>query len=110
MNTLETKHGYSCDEEILADVVANLFRGKEAVGGRLKITNRRLLFEAHNFNVQRQPAEISLSDVTAALKVNTLGIIPNGLLIRTKTGIEYKFVVWRRGRLIELVNSQVKRQ
>jgi hypothetical protein len=37
-------------EEILADVGANLFRGIEAVGGRLEITNRRILFEPHFFN------------------------------------------------------------
>lgn len=29
-------------EEILADVGANLFRGIESVGGRMKVTNRRV--------------------------------------------------------------------
>jgi hypothetical protein len=99
-----------CGEQILADVAANLFRGSEGVGGRLKITNRRILFEAHEINFQKQPAEILISDIAEATARNTLGIIPNGLLIRTKEGDEYKFVVWGRGRLIELVNSQRKNQ
>jgi hypothetical protein len=116
-------------EEILADVVANFFRGIEVVGGRLKITSRRVLFGASEINLQEQPAqilsnditevskrntmgiipkvEILLSDIAEVSKLNTMGIIPNGLLIRTKGDVNYKFVVWRRGKLIELINSRL---
>jgi hypothetical protein len=117
------------DEEILADVAANFFRGIESVGGRLKITSHRVLFEANEINLQEQPGEILLSDIAEvskrkpmgtipaveillsdiaeASKLNTMGIIPNGLLIRTKVNVIYKFVVWRRGKLIELINSRL---
>ena len=90
-------------EALEADVAANLFRGMEAVGGRMKITSSRILFEAHAFNIQREPAEILLEDISEIRKVNTLGIVPNGLLIRTKTGIDYRFVVWKRKHLIALI-------
>jgi hypothetical protein len=46
------------DEEILADVAANFFRGIEGVGGRLKITSHRVLFEANEINLQEQPGDI----------------------------------------------------
>ena len=59
-------------EEILADVAANLFRGIEGVGGRLKITNRRLVFQPHAINLQRSPVDISLGDIAAACKRNSL--------------------------------------
>ena len=116
-------------EEILADVAANFFRGIESVGGRLKITSRRVLFEASEINLQEQHAEIILSDtaevskrkpkgiipnveillsdIAEVSKLNTMGIIPNGLLIITKLNVIYKFVVWRRGKLIELINSRL---
>ncbi len=116
-------------EEILADVAANFFRGIEVVGGRLKITSRRVLFEASEINLQPQPAqilskdiievskrntrriiptvEILLRDIAEVSKLNTMGIIPNGLLIRTKGDVNYKFIVWRRGKLIELINSRL---
>ena len=97
----------SQSEEILSDVAANLFRGIEAVGGRLKITGGRLLFEPHSLNVQRDPAEILLSDIVEIRKCRTVRIIPNGLLIRTKAGEEYQFVVWGRGKLIDTIRSRM---
>jgi len=94
-------------EEILADVAANLFRGIEGVGGRLKITNRRLVFQPHAINLQRSPVDISLGDIAAAGKRNTLGLIPNGFFVRTKAGVEYKFVVWGRSRLIGIIQARM---
>ena len=94
-------------EVLLADVAANLFRGMEAVGGCITITSHRILFEAHAFNIQREPLEISLDNISEVRKINTLGIIPNGLLIRAKTGINYRFVVWKRKRLIPLIRSRI---
>jgi hypothetical protein len=95
-------------EEILADVAANLFRGIEAVGGRLKITSRRVVFEPHAFNLQKMSAEMFLSDIVEVSKRNTMGIVPNGLLIRTKAGVEYKFVVWQREKLIKIIQSKIR--
>lgn len=97
-------------EAIVADVAANLFRGIEGVGGRLKITTRRVLFEPHAINIQRNPAEIPMPDIAEVRTRNTLGIIPNGVLIRTRAGVEYKFVVWGRERLIRLIEDQRARR
>jgi len=101
--------GASHSEEILADKVANLIRGIEAVGGRLKITSRRVIFESHKINLQTMPAEILMSDILEVQKRNTLGLVPNGLLIRTKAGVEYKFVVWGRENLINIIESRINK-
>jgi len=93
------------EEQILADVGANMFRGIEAVGGRMKITDRRILFEPHSFNLQPQPADIPLDQVAEVRKRNTLFVVPNGILVRLKSGVQYKFVVWGRGRLIALIRQ-----
>jgi len=95
-------------EGILADQAANLFRGAEGVGGRLKLTTRRLLFEPHAINIQRNPLEISVGDIAEVRKRNTMGLIPNGVLVRTKGGVEYKFVVWGRDKLIRLIQARIQ--
>jgi len=95
------------NEQILADVAANMWRGIEAVGGRMKITNRRVIFESHAINLQKILAEIPMSDISLVGPQNTMLIVPNGLVIRLKSGMEYKFVVWGRGRLISLIQQHM---
>ena len=94
-------------EELLADVRANLFRRIELVEGRMKITNRRVLFEPTFLNIQKQTAEIPFEQIAEVGKRNTMRILPNGMLIRTKLGTEYKFVVWGRDRLIALIQNHL---
>ena len=93
------------NEQIIVDRTANLFRGKEAVGGRLKITNQRLIFEPHIVNIQKQTLEIPLNQIREVKPRNTLGIVPNGILVKLVSGEEYKLVVWKRKELIELINT-----
>ena len=92
-------------EQILANVGANMFRGMEAVGGNLKITDRRLLFEPHAINFQTTPEEIPVAQIVEVRPRNTLGLVPNGLLVRLQSGTEYKFVVWGRQKLISLIEG-----
>jgi hypothetical protein len=97
-------------EQILADVAVVLSRGIEGVTGRLKVTNRRLFFEATALNFQNMPAEIPLNDILEVGKRSRMGIVPNGMFIRTKAGVEYKFVVWGREKLIAIIESAVRDQ
>jgi|SRR5580693_9197105 hypothetical protein len=95
-------------EVTLIEVAANLFRGAEAVGGRMQITTHRILFKAHAVNIQKEPAEIDLKDVVDAGTWSTLGVVPNGMYVRTKYGTEYKFVVWGRSNLIKIIQAASK--
>ncbi|MGO9770624.1 MAG: GRAM domain-containing protein [Roseiarcus sp.] len=93
MNT-DLRHG----EKIVKEGVANLQRNVETVGGRLYLTNQRLVFETHKLNVQSGTKEIALSDVQSLQPCWTkfLGIFPlfpNSLAIFTKDGTEYRFVL-----------------
>jgi hypothetical protein len=97
------------DEKIFFDVAANLFRGMEAVGGKLKVTNYRLVFESHALNFQTGTTEIPLGNIVEAKKRNTAGIVPNGMAILTRDGMEYRFVVWNRGVLIDFINRCIAR-
>ncbi len=91
------------EEQTLAEVGANLFRGIESVGGRMRLTDRRIVFEPHRLNLQRQPVEIPLDEVVLVRKRNTWLLVPNGFLVRTREGTDYKFVVSGRARLIRLI-------
>lgn len=100
-------HNTASDEEILADVPANLIRGIEAVGGRLIVTSRRVVFKPHPVNIQKMPEEILIDDIVEVGNRNTLGLIPNGFFIRTKAGAEHKLVVWDRRKLLELIEPRI---
>src|SRR5205807_3010105 len=95
---------------IIAEAPANLMRGVEAVGGRLMISNRRLLFQPHSINIQRRQTEILLRDVTQVGPRRTLGLVPNGMFVRTRDRGEYKFVVSHRKNLIRIIQSQLEKR
>jgi len=70
---------------ILFDGKANLYRGIEGVGGRLVLTREYLLFKPHVINIQKDEETILLKDIKGVRKMNSLGIIPNGLKVITET-------------------------
>jgi len=84
---------------------ANLARGWEAAGGQLTLTNQRLVFEAHRFNLQTHATLIDLSAVTGlepcwTKLFNLIPLAPNSLAVRTASA-EFRFVLhareaWRR--------------
>lgn len=88
-------------EEIIKNGAANLQKNIETVGGKLYLTNQRIIFESHNFNIQGGTNEIELSSIQSINKCWTkfLGIIPllpNSLAVLTKQGTEYRFVLFGR--------------
>ena len=99
------------DEVLVKESRANLQRGVESVGGHLYLTNRRLIFESHRFNVQRGATEIPLSDVAEIRKVWTkfLGVIPtapNSIALTTAGGQEHRIVCNKRDEWIEAIRAQ----
>ncbi len=89
------------NEQILKQGSANLQKGMETVGGKLYLTNQRLVFEAHAVNVQGGNTEIALTDILSLVKCWTkfLGFIPltpNSLEVHTKENVKYRFVLFGR--------------
>ena len=79
-------------ETLLKDGPANHFVRAEGVGGWLYLTNSRLYFRSHRFNIQNHELSIPLDQIVHVKTSLTLGIIPNGVTVETPTGVE-KFVV-----------------
>lgn len=90
------------NEQIAKSGLANLQKKLETIGGKLYLTNQRLVFEAHKLNFQGGSTEIELSSIQSSTKCWTkfLGFIPlmpNSLAILAKDGKEYSFVLFCSG-------------
>lgn len=77
------------NEQIIKQGAANLQKGLETVGGKLYLTDQRLVFEEHKINIQGGSTEVILSDIQSSEKCWTkfLGLIPlmpNSLAVYTK--------------------------
>ncbi len=99
------------NEKLIKQSGANLQRGAETVGGRLFLTDQRLYFDTHAFNVATGSEDIELSQITNTSPTWTmfLGIIPifpNSLRVSTHDGKQYDFVVFDR----ELWKAEIDKQ
>jgi hypothetical protein len=88
-----TKIDTQADESVLFETGANHFKGVEAVGGKLYLTNKRLVFKSHKFNIQNHELSIKLSDIDKIERNKTLGLVNNGLSVRTVDSQSERFVV-----------------
>lgn len=84
------------NEQVKFEQKANLKRGLESVGGKLKVTNERLYFKPHGLNAQKKELELLNHEISEVTETKSLGVIPNGLLVEMKNGDNFKFVVGKR--------------
>src|SRR5687767_8037138 len=88
-------------ERLIRDGAANMERGREAVGGRLFLTDRKLLFQSHVFNIQAGPSEIPLYDIEDVRTGWTrlfglVPLVPNSIVVRHRGGAVARFVVFAK--------------
>ena len=101
------------NEKLVREGGANLQRGVETVGGKLFLTDQRLYFQSHAFNVQTGPMQIELSDVSGTRLCWTkfLGVMPlfpNSLAVQTTRGNEYRFVLSGREQWAAAIGAQAQ--
>ncbi|WP_142825886.1 hypothetical protein [Planococcus soli] len=92
-------------KEEIFNIPANLFKGWEGVGGRLIITEEKVVFTPHKVNFQTEQVEVELSSIIEVGRRNTLKLVPNGFYIKDLKGIEYKFVVHGRNEIIGYLSN-----
>ena len=90
--------------EVLITVDANLQKGIEAVGGKLIVTNRALIFSSHAFNIQRGETRIPIKKIK---KIEKFGLIPNGLRVRMKDGTKYEFRISNIDRVMNYIENNM---
>jgi hypothetical protein len=79
----------SAGEKLIKEGTAN----HQGSGGWIYLTDARLFYVSHKFNLSRHELSIPLSEIAAVEKGRSLGIIPNRLLLNLKNGQTEKFVV-----------------
>lgn len=98
------------DETVVKEGPANMQRGIEAVGGRLALTTRRLVFESHAFNVQTGVTIVDRADIAGVRGVwtkflNLIPLAPNSIAVSTRDGQEHRFVVFGRAAWLEALEA-----
>lgn len=97
-------------ESVIVEGPANHFRGIEAVGGYLLVTDRRVHFTAHSMNVQSEPWTCSLSDIDDVRNVRLLGIIDKGLQFSLPGSSPQRFVVHDGRRWVDAIRPLLASQ
>ncbi|MCH4156013.1 MAG: hypothetical protein LKF31_06890 [Muribaculaceae bacterium] len=88
-------------------IQANYFRGAEAVGGHITFDATGFVFRSHSLNIQTGETRINYDEIVSISKRNTLGLVPNGLSVFTRSGFEHKFVVYHRSSIMDFLNSRI---
>jgi hypothetical protein len=83
-------------QDLLRHGPANHLLNGEGVGGWLFLTEQRLVFRSHGFNIQVHELFIPLSEVLEVQACRTAWVLPNGLIVMTEHG-EKRFVVEDHG-------------
>ncbi len=84
---------------------ANYFCGAEAVSGTITFDDLGFVFKSNGANTQTGEPRIEYLAIKDLQKVNTLGIVPNGMLILTNDNIEHKFVISGREKVIQFLRT-----
>ena len=97
-------------ENLIRSTPANMQRGLEAVGGKLYLTDSRILFTSHKFNFQNGPTEIALAAVDSVQLSWTrifgmVPVFPNSFVVRA-AGAEYSFVTSTREQWLKAIGAQ----
>ncbi|MGL4582163.1 MAG: GRAM domain-containing protein [Flavobacterium sp.] len=94
-------------EELQAYGVANMFLGKEAIGGKLGITEDTLVFHSHKFNIQKSTIRIPFEDIKSIKPCKVMWILSNGIEVRTAAE-RCVFVVNDRKAWLEVIKQKIK--
>lgn len=102
------KPDLSPDETVEVEGPANLFRGMEGVGGKIFLTNKKLIFKSHKINIQTGQTDVAYADIDQIINRKTAKLINNGIRIVTKDGKQFDFVVNERAVWLHHFNNHLK--
>jgi len=92
-------------EAAVLESPANHFKGLEAVGGRLYLTQTKIIFKSHSFNIQNHELVIERSNIKNTSRYRSLGIVNNGLIIELNDSTKHKFVVNGTGEWVAKISA-----
>lgn len=93
-------------EQVIKEGGANHFKGREGVGGKLVLTNRRLIFKSHQLNMQNHQQTFDLDQVEGVRTTKSLKILENGLTLELADKVSHKFIVDEPGDWVDEIGKQ----
>jgi len=94
-------------ERLLYENSANLLRKFKAIGGKLMVTDQRVIFETDALDLETGLISVTYKKIKKVKSVNTLMVIPNGIELELKSRDKFRFAVWKRKELLELINKKI---
>lgn len=89
------------NEILIKEYGANLYRGKEGVGGKIALTNKSVIFKSHQVNIQTGETLIPIQDISGFKINNRIFNFLNNELILITTEKDYRFIIQGRDELME---------
>ena len=93
------------NETLIKEYGANLYRGKEGVGGKIALTNKSVIFKSHKVNIQTGETLIPIQDISGFKVKNRIFNLSNNELILNTTEKDYRFIIQGRDELMEELKS-----
>lgn len=84
------------NEKLKMDGPASLIKGFEKVGGKLFLTDARLIFKPHKLNIHRKQINFELEQISGVMKRKVSNTLDNGFRITTTDGRKVDFMVHER--------------
>ena len=97
------------NELIEVEGPAGLFHGIENVGGKLFLTNHRIIWTSHKMNIQKGHTEIEYQNIKEIIKRRSAWIIDNGIRIITNDGKKFDFVVNERDLWVVKLHERIQK-
>ena len=91
------------NEMLSFETAANHFKGFKTLGGKLFLTNSRLIFIDHKSSGENPEFSINLNDIKSINRYKILGIVNKGLSIVTTQETTEKFEVLRVEEWVKLL-------
>jgi hypothetical protein len=95
------------NEIIIRKSRANHLKSFEGVGGKLFLTNRRLFFKSHFFNIQTHEESILLQDIVS-IEAKHSDFISGKMVIFLKNGSAEKFYVPKRKKWVSDIEKAIE--
>jgi hypothetical protein len=94
------------NENVIKEGGANHFKGKEGVGGKLVLTNKRLIFKSHKYNIQNHQDTFELGQIERLHVTKTFKILENGLTLELSNSLKHRFIVDKPQDWVETIMNQ----
>lgn len=101
-------------ERIIKEGGANLQKNIETVGGKLYLTNLRLIWESHALNIQTGTVEILLPEIVTleggwTKLLGLIPLIPNAIIIYTKVH-NYRITLFGKKDWINRIQQEISKK